>query len=418
MSSMASSPPAQPINESPTGHPETVPAGRLTWGSPARPAEQVSRITCRRWASSAAGGVSISGAIEGAVGSATTVPGLIRLRRWSRAAARTALAASACAGGDGRSDLHALGDAGAELRMLFFDEAAVHLPDLVGLDHAHRFAPLIEPAGREPHVLGLRQIALHPIECRAQKLDDRLVGFGEAVVGDQQGADIRAYGLAAEQHIADAAEHAGAVGEPSDGVERRRHVHAAFGVDAAVGGADTIEAAERGGDTHRAAGVRAEREVAGARRGGGGRAARRASRDAAGRPQVRRRAVVRVDASDAIEKFVADRLADDGRAGAEILSTAMAFDAAGLVLASQSGLPPPARSPAMSYMSFTAAVRPASGPPLAPLSGVFRLCGTKKPLMMMQSCAGCCENVSRGSKGVKSRPRWKAHGEAASLCQS
>ncbi len=150
---------------------------------------QVSRITCRRWASSAAGGVSISGAIDGAVGSATTVPGLISAQMCSRAAARTARARVGLRLRDGRCDLHAFGDAGAELRLLVFDEAAVHLPDLVGLDHAHRFAPLIEPAGREPHVFGLRQIVLHPVERGAQQLDDRLVGFGEAVVGDQQVAD-------------------------------------------------------------------------------------------------------------------------------------------------------------------------------------------------------------------------------------
>ena len=92
-------------------------------------------------------------------------------------------------------------------------------------------------------------------------------------------ADRRALGFAAEQHCADAAEHARTVGEPADGVERRRHVHAALGVDAAVGGADAVEAAERGGDAHRAAGVGAEREVAGAGGGRGGRAARRAARE-------------------------------------------------------------------------------------------------------------------------------------------
>ena len=75
--------------------------------------------------------------------------------------------------------------------MLLFDEAAVHLPDLVRLDHAHRFAPVIEAVWREPHVLGFRQNVLHPIERDAQKLDHCVVGFGKAVVGDQQGADMR-----------------------------------------------------------------------------------------------------------------------------------------------------------------------------------------------------------------------------------
>src|SRR6202011_6043298 len=44
--------------------------------------------------------------------------------------------------------------------------------------------------------------------------------------------------------------------------------------------------------------------------------------------------------------------------------------------ASHSGLPPPVRYPAMSYMSLTAAVRPAKGPAAAPATGAARSCGT------------------------------------------
>src|SRR5262245_5114857 len=49
---------------------------------------------------------------------------------------------------------------------------------------------------------------------------------------------------------------------------------------------------------------------------------------------------------------------------------------AGPCAASQSGLPPPVRIPAMSYMSFTAAVSPASGPCAAPARGSGKSCGT------------------------------------------
>src|SRR5271166_5095944 len=58
-------------------------------------------------------------------------------------------------------------------------------------------------------------------------------------------------------------------------------------------------------------------------------------------------------------------------------ATAAAFAAAGACAASQSGLPPPVREPAMSYMSLTAALRPASGPSFDPITGAFKSCGTK-----------------------------------------
>ena len=106
-----------------------------------------------------------------------------------------------------------------------------------------------------------------------------------------------------------------------------------------------------------------------------------------GARMLRRRAVMRVHAGDAVEEFVADGLAGDGRAGGEqLLAPTVQCAVAGVALASQSGLPPPARSPAMAYMSLTTALRPASGPLAAPLSGALRSCGTKKPLMLLPFC--------------------------------
>ena len=66
---------------------------------------------------------------------------------------------------------------------------------------------------------------------------------------------------------------------------------------------------------------------------------------------------------------------------ASSFSTAAACRVAVCACASQSGLPAPVFSPAMSYMSLTAALSPASGPLAAPLSGAFRSCGTKNPLI-------------------------------------
>ena len=63
-----------------------------------------------------------------------------------------------------------------------------------------------------------------------------------------------------------------------------------------------------------------------------------------GARDVDRRAVMRVGAGDAVEEFVADRLADDGRAGVEnFLHRRGSVARAGLCVASQSGLPQPVR---------------------------------------------------------------------------
>src|SRR6187200_496179 len=72
---------------------------------------------------------------------------------------------------------------------------------------------------------------------------------------------------------------------------------------------------------------------------------------------------------------------------ARSFSTTEQCAAAGVALASQPGLPPPVRSPAMAYMSLTTALSPASGPAAAPLSGAFKSCGTKKPLMLNSHAA-------------------------------
>src|SRR2546423_1102106 len=59
------------------------------------------------------------------------------------------------------------------------------------------------------------------------------------------------------------------------------------------------------------------------------------------------------------------------------LRTAGALDFGAACASSHSGLPPPVRYPAMSYMSLTATVRPASGPVAAPATGAATSCGTK-----------------------------------------
>src|SRR6516165_3209597 len=58
------------------------------------------------------------------------------------------------------------------------------------------------------------------------------------------------------------------------------------------------------------------------------------------------------------------------------LRTTVAVDFGAGCASSHSGLPPPVRKPAMSYMSLTARVRPAKGPEAAPATGAGRSCGT------------------------------------------
>jgi hypothetical protein len=57
--------------------------------------------------------------------------------------------------------------------------------------------------------------------------------------------------------------------------------------------------------------------------------------------------------------------------------TAAADDKAGGHVLNQSGLPPLVRAPTISYISFTAAVRPASRPSGAPWNGAVKSCRTK-----------------------------------------
>src|SRR5688500_2756124 len=57
-SSSASSPPAQPMNESPTGEPATIPTGNVTCGRPLWPDMQVSRMARRRNISYSSGAAS------------------------------------------------------------------------------------------------------------------------------------------------------------------------------------------------------------------------------------------------------------------------------------------------------------------------------------------------------------------------
>ena len=201
-----------------------------------------------------------------------------------------------------------------------FHERPVDAPDLARLNDPKAFAPRIEAARRDGFMDGFGEVARHRGDCCAQRGSDLRIRLGERVVENDQLPRLLAHAATFEQNLADAPEHAGAVGEPAGDVERRRHGHDAGHVDAAVRRADAVDAAEGGRHPNRAAGVAAKREIAGARRGRRGRAARGAARQSARGAWIDRSAVVCVGAGDTEEKFVAHGLADDGGACHQQLS--------------------------------------------------------------------------------------------------
>src|SRR5262249_35896007 len=120
------------MKESPTGHPETKPTGSVTCGSPLKPAIQVSRMTRTRNDSSrpewVVGGGRVGGDARGGrqgehgSGPADGADPLARLPLSFPRRVGVALR-------HGRRELHSLGDAGAELRPMLFNEWPVNAPD-------------------------------------------------------------------------------------------------------------------------------------------------------------------------------------------------------------------------------------------------------------------------------------------------
>ena len=169
-----------------------------------------------------------------------------------------------------------------------------------------------KPPGATAFMAGLGKVARHRVDCRAQQGSDLRVRLREGIVENDQLIRFGAHAGTFEQHLADAPQDARAAGEPPGHIEGRRHRHAAGDVDASVRRAYAVDAAEGGRHPNRAAGIAAQREIAGAggRRSGG--AARGAARQSARGARIDRSAVMRVGAGDAEEKFVAHGLADDG----------------------------------------------------------------------------------------------------------
>ena len=128
-----------------------------------------------------------------------------------------------------------------------------------------------------------------------------------------RGASTRS---AVQQHAADLAEKPRVAGEEADGVVARRHRRHALNVDAAMGGAQPIQAAKGGGHADRAASVAAKGEIAHGSGDRRRRAAGRAASHVTERFRVHRRAVMSIGAEHTVEELIAN--GDAGQRGAGV----------------------------------------------------------------------------------------------------
>ena len=192
-------------------------------------------------------------------------------------------------------------------------EVAVLADDVETLQRHVRLEEVGRPAGEDLHFF---ESTHRP--CRILQ-DSRRLGLGQRKgVGSQQQPGRRwRRRRRSEQALCTKLQMGGVAGEQADRVVARREADDAVQRDAAMAGTPAEQAAEARGNAHRAAGVGAQAKIGEARRDGDGGTARRAAGQAIGRARICRRAVMFVLAFQAEGQFVGDRLADQGRAGAQ-----------------------------------------------------------------------------------------------------
>jgi hypothetical protein len=162
----------------------------------------------------------------------------------------------------------------------------------------------------------------------AQRRARRLVAQRRDVLGPD---DLRRLprGRAVEQRRADARERRAVAREPAERVELGRLVQRACEAHAAMRGAEAEHPAEGGRRAHRAAGVRAEREIGDARGDGDGRAGGGAARHTAGGRGVARAPILVRLAQDSARELVGVRRAQEARAGGEAARDALGMRGGG-----------------------------------------------------------------------------------------
>ena len=147
---------------------------------------QVSRMARVRKSSCAASGKSSGGAMQGADGSAITVPGgTIGVDMGPRRRDNLARGIGLLRG-HGRGKRDAFLDTRAELRVGRADEIAIALPHLSSLHDAKRFPPRIEAARRDRRLFSPRQRPARPGEKAFCRRDDFGIGLLKGVGSDDQ----------------------------------------------------------------------------------------------------------------------------------------------------------------------------------------------------------------------------------------
>ena len=205
-----------------------------------------------------------------------------------------------------------VGDVERKPRVGLIDPGAERGPGLTTLNRPLMRGPFGERHG------GRNRATFAAIEQTGERLDRRLerrhgrrLGDRKRILGDDEAARARgALQVHAKQDLADASEQVGIAGEPPDRVEARRLADDALKRQTPVGRADAVESAEACRDTHRAAGIGAERKIHQPAGDSRGRSAGGPAGHAARGFGIGGRAVMGVLAENAARQFVGMSLAD------------------------------------------------------------------------------------------------------------
>ena len=309
--------PRGPRMDKPTGSPPTCAPGRLTCGKPARPPCAARQVMRARSGSRVARGRPRSGAGNGVVGRQRIAPGGQERGEPGAGLGAHQRGPLPLALGDRAAEREIAGHAERHTRVVPVDPFLEGEPRLPRLQGALGPRPGGEAGRRHDVLLDVFHEPGEATHHRLERAGRLLVGQAEAVLCDDEARGQRGRDRLAEHHRADPRERLRVAGEPAGGVGAGGLRQHAGEVEAAVGGADAVQAAEARRHPHRAAGVGPERGVAEALGDCRGRARGRSAGHAIGRVGIERRAVEGVLAQDAERDLVGDGLADQRRAGVE-----------------------------------------------------------------------------------------------------
>ena len=255
-------------------------------------------------------GVPSSGAARGEVGRQSTSSGPISSSMRALTSARRALASASMAGVTVAAHATRSLTPGPSFGRASPDPVADAGPHFGGLEGAEGLEPGDEALRRDLDLLALADQRLEARDGRLERARDRRFDERKGVAGDQQAPWFGCLLAILEEHAADLLEDCGIAREPAGHVEARSERHRAVERHAAPGRAHAEDAAVARRDAHRAAAVRAQREIDEPARHRRGRSVRRAAGNAPRRVDVDGGAVVHVLAGQAVAELVAVRAPD------------------------------------------------------------------------------------------------------------